>query len=78
MEYVTRGSDELRRSINAFFVFGPTGHFMMNIISRKAGWAASWWILITSASAQYNSSQPRAKSGFEYVDSLIGTINGGL
>jgi hypothetical protein len=34
-------------------------------------------VFITLVCAQYNSSQPQARSGYEYVDPLIGTINGG-
>lgn len=38
--------------------------------SRKLGWLA----LLAVAKAQYNSSSP---SAYDYVDPLIGTINGG-
>jgi hypothetical protein len=48
----------------------------MIIILKEISFAVLWWLL-TPAIAQYNSPQPQRKSGFEHVDPLIGTINGG-
>ncbi|KAI4623639.1 uncharacterized protein J4E88_009277 [Alternaria novae-zelandiae] len=48
----------------------------MGIPSVKQASALLLGVFITSTSAQYNSSQPQ-KSGYQYVDPLIGTINGG-
>ncbi|EFQ90733.1 hypothetical protein PTT_12610 [Pyrenophora teres f. teres 0-1] len=49
----------------------------MGEFSIKTASAASLWLFIASASSQYSSSKPQAKSGFDYVNPLIGTINGG-
>ena len=49
----------------------------MGIVTKAAS-AASWWLFITLASAQNNGSQAQGKPGFEYVDPLIGTVNGGV
>jgi len=48
----------------------------MGIPSVKQASALLLGVFIASTSAQYNSSQPQ-KSGYQYVDPLIGTINGG-
>lgn len=49
---------------------------IMGIPSVKQASALLIGVFVTSTSAQYNSSQPQ-KSGYQYVDPLIGTINGG-
>ncbi|EDU43987.1 Glycoside hydrolase family 92 protein [Pyrenophora tritici-repentis] len=49
----------------------------MGVFSISTASAASLWLFITSVSSQYGSSQPQAKSGFDYVNPLIGTVNGG-
>lgn len=38
---------------------------------------AIWCACVATINAQSNASQPVTKSGFEYVDPLIGTTNGG-
>jgi hypothetical protein len=48
----------------------------MIIISKKTSFAVLWWLL-APAITQYSGPQPQGKSGFEHVDPLIGTINGG-
>ncbi|USP72992.1 glycoside hydrolase family 92 protein [Curvularia clavata] len=50
---------------------------MMDGFSAKYISAVLIYLLATSTAAQQNSSQPQDNSGFQYVDPLIGTINGG-
>ncbi|CAN9087652.1 unnamed protein product [Alternaria alternata] len=49
----------------------------MGILSVKHASASLLCVFITSTGAQNNSSQPQPRSGFDYVNPLIGTINGG-
>ncbi|KAJ4377563.1 hypothetical protein N0V83_000388 [Neocucurbitaria cava] len=49
----------------------------MGDVMRKTSSTALWLSLLAFANAQKNGSQPRGKSGYEYVDPLIGTSNGG-
>lgn len=47
---------------------------MMRILKDVAR-VAAWWVAV--ASAQSDGAPPRARSGYEYVNPLIGTTNGG-
>jgi putative alpha-1,2-mannosidase len=49
----------------------------MGILSVKHASASLLCVFITSTGAQNNSSQPQPRSGYDYVNPLIGTINGG-
>lgn len=49
----------------------------MGGIHVRSARAAIWCIGVALVSAQSNGSQPVSSSGYDYVDPLIGTVNGG-
>ena len=53
------------------------GYRKMGDILRKPITAALWLILLALVGAQQNGTRPRGKSGYEYVNPLIGTTDGG-